>query len=102
MSLKIIATLLIPVLLTGCETLSDKENLKWIAGAAAVGAAAYYIGKGGGGGSYAPPQDFDWDWDQFMLDGRLSWACRGVQTGQFAEHAKCAYKPQTDWRWPNN
>lgn len=100
--MKRIALLLIAALLSGCETLSDKDNLKWIAGAAVVGAVAYYAAKENRGGSGYAPQDYEWDWDQFMLDGRLTWTCRGVQTGQFAEHARCANKLQTDWRWPNN
>lgn len=48
-----------------------------------------------------PVADFDWDWDQFYnQNGQLVWACRGVQTAQFAEPARCAFKPQTDLRWP--
>lgn len=100
--MKIIALMLIAALLSGCETLSDKDNLKWIAGAAAVGAIAYYAAKESRGGGGYVAQDYEWDWDRFVLDGRLAWACRGVQTGQFAEHARCSNKLQSDWRWPNN
>lgn len=94
--------LLIVSLLSGCETLSDKENLKWIAGAAAVGAIAYYAGKGGGvGAGYAALQDAEWDWDlQPAPYGGTQWVCRGVQTAQYAEQWRCANKIQTDYRWP--
>nr|WP_143028912.1 hypothetical protein [Massilia sp. PDC64] len=45
--------------------------------------------------------DFDWEWDQFYNSSyQLVWACRGVQSGQFADASRCAYKPQTDLRWP--
>lgn len=45
--------------------------------------------------------DTSWDWDQFAnSDGVLVWACRGVQTTQFAEQWHCIGKPQTDLRWP--
>ena len=46
--------------------------------------------------------DRDWDWDQFYhSSGKLVWACRGIQTGRFAESERCRGKPQTDYRWPN-
>ena len=41
-----------------------------------------------------PKHDIDWAWD-------LVWHCRGIQTGQFAEHTKCAGKSKNDDRWPN-
>lgn len=68
-----------------------------ILGAALI-AIARRNGGGGGGNAY---RDTDWDWDEFY-DGshRLVWACRGVQTGQFADSYHCAGKPQTDERWP--
>ena len=68
---------------------------------------------GGGSGCYAvrsisegfariPKGDRDWDWDQFYHStGSLVWACRGIQTGQFAEQTRCAGKPKNDYRWPN-
>ena len=46
--------------------------------------------------------DYDWAWDQFYhSSGSLVWACRGIQTGRFAEKTKCYGKPKHDNRWPN-
>lgn len=46
-------------------------------------------------------QDYEWDWDQFYNEVlMLTWRCRGVQTGQFADNAKCAGKIMVDQRWP--
>ena len=46
--------------------------------------------------------DRDWAWDQFYHSaGSLVWACRGIQTGRFAEKSRCAGKPLNDYRWPN-
>lgn len=46
--------------------------------------------------------DTEWDWDEFYgQEGRLVWACRGVQTGQFAEQFNCNYLPKSDFRWPD-
>jgi uncharacterized membrane protein len=46
--------------------------------------------------------DRDWAWDQFYHStGSLVWACRGIQTGQFAQKEKCYGKPRHDYRWPN-
>jgi len=45
--------------------------------------------------------DYSWQWDQFYApNGVLMWACRGEQTGQFADVSRCAGKAQLDWRWP--
>jgi hypothetical protein len=45
--------------------------------------------------------DSSWDWDQFAdKSGNLVWACRGVQTGQFADQHHCTGRPISDWRWP--
>jgi hypothetical protein len=115
--MKIIIGLLIASLVSGCATSAadrrmnesgdnDHETLKKVGvGLAllAVGAAAYYGAKshGGGAGYAAPAQDIDWDWDEFYgPDGQLVWACRGIQTAQFAEQWRCAGKLQTDYRWP--
>ena len=47
-------------------------------------------------------RDYEWAWDQFYhSNGSLVWACRGVQTGQFAEKINCLGKPKNDYRWPN-
>lgn len=45
--------------------------------------------------------DAEWDWDQ-LYDQRynLVWACRGVQTGEFADPMRCSGKFQSDGRWP--
>jgi hypothetical protein len=74
---------------------------------AAVIAAARNGGVGGGavaggGAGYASTTyDYDWEWDQFYNQNRaLVWACRGIQTGQFAEQQHCAGKMMTDWKWP--
>lgn len=68
--------------------------------AAVIGLAA----KGGGNlaGAMTPEDDTDWDWDLFYNEYRqLVWACRGVQTGQFADTQRCAYKAKADTRWPS-
>jgi len=48
--------------------------------------------------------DFIWAWDKFRNPNAFGniWACRGMQTGQFAEDAKCRGKMKTDSIWPNN
>ena len=47
-------------------------------------------------------KDRDWAWDQFYHStGSLVWACRGIQTGRFAEKTRCYGKPRNDYRWPN-
>jgi len=49
-----------------------------------------------------PRYDVDWDWDQFYHStGSLVWACRGIQTGQFADLYRCSGKSKNDYRWPN-
>ena len=46
--------------------------------------------------------DRNWAWDQFYhSSGSLVWACRGMQTGQFAEKYKCDMKPRHDLTWPS-
>jgi len=72
-------------------------------GAAIIAVAA---SSGGGGGDYvnpyAPVHDYDWAWDQFFNEYyALVWACRGMQSGQFAALEKCAYKFQNDYTWPS-
>ena len=93
-----------------CDQLVTDQKRK----AAAVVGALLLIGagvaaarsSGGGGGYYAPrfqpsAVDVEWDWDQFRdQQGLFVWACRGVQTGQFATHDKCFGRLQTDFRWP--
>jgi hypothetical protein len=92
-----------------CDELIRQQKAA-IAAALAVGAAAAIIASEGGGGSsgssttagsYAAQQDYDWDWDQFYNQyGQLVWACRGVQTGQFAEFENCRLDAKIDSRWP--
>lgn len=93
-----------------CEQLERDQALAIGAGVllgAALIAAARNGGAGGGaavggGAGYASTTyDYDWEWDQFYNQNRvLVWACRGVQTGQFAEQQHCAGKLMTDWKWP--
>lgn len=45
--------------------------------------------------------DSAWDWDQFIDEnGRWVWACRGIQTGQFAHDSYCQGLIKVDSRWP--
>ena len=75
--------------------------------------ALCYAGGGGGNGfisncrsgmsledALKEYHDHEWDWDSFYNQGQHVWACRGVQTGQFAEYEHCSDKIQTDDRWP--
>lgn len=69
--------------------------------AAAVAAVAAGSRGGGYSNSYAPTSDHEWDWDQFYTQSyQLVWACRGVQTGEFADAWRCNGKAKTDFRWP--
>lgn len=46
--------------------------------------------------------DFEWDWDEFYNEYmQLVWACRGVQTGQFADPSLCQHLVKIDIRWPS-
>lgn len=87
-----------------CDEIIQKQNA--VAGVAVLLGAAIAIAAsrgGGGASSYSSGQvDYSWDWDQFYNQYRqLVWACRGVQTGQFAESHRCIGKYQTDYRWPS-
>jgi hypothetical protein len=69
-----------------------------LAALAARGGAAAPVVPGGG---FGQPTDYQWDWDAFNDQyGRLTWACRGVQSGQFADLWRCNSKIQSDNRWP--
>jgi len=58
--------------------------------------AAAMSGRGGGGGG-----DTSWAWDNFQgQDGSMLWACRGRQTGQFADQWRCSGLPMNDFTWP--
>jgi hypothetical protein len=68
-------------------------------GAAAVAYSAAH--QSGSSGTQSVTYDREWDWDLFHDQyGNLVAACRGVQTGQFADGWRCSGKAQTDWRWP--
>lgn len=101
-----------------CQSLVRTQNAI-IAGAAVVGTAILVannsnssvgvgagigIGTTIGDGPYIPagPVDTDWDWDLFYNHSARQdqWGCRGVQSGQFSEPARCSSKAQSDWRWP--
>lgn len=88
-----------------CNRLIQAQRAAIAAGIAA-GALAYAAaqdggGSGGGGTYYAPNTDHDWDWDFFYDEyGRPTWACRGIQTGRFAELRHCQYDVKDDNRWP--
>jgi len=86
-----------------CEQMITDQNAAiaiGVLGAIAIGAAAA-SNSGGGGGGYSSPTDYDWAWDQFQgQNGGLVWACRGRQTGQFAEQYRCASDVRSDYSWP--
>lgn len=99
--MRLVPSVLIVALLTGCATQEARDRWLLAGAAVSVAALAYYAGKNGGGGTAPASSDWDWDWDQIYNQyGQLVWMCRGIQTTQFAESARCAYKPQTDLRWP--
>lgn len=87
-------------LLTGCQTLSDKENLAFIGNVLTLGAASYAAGYNSVP-AYQPNADYDWAWDlQRGSNNSPVWICRGKQSGQYSDHSKCAYKYQADNTWP--
>ncbi|RZI80860.1 MAG: hypothetical protein EOP38_21150 [Rubrivivax sp.] len=86
-----------------CTSLITRANQTMAAALLVIGAAAAVAAARSGGGGYGSPaqQDYDWAWDQFYTQGyQLVWACRGVQTGEFADQYRCAGKSQSDHRWP--
>ena len=100
--MKAIAKVLILTLLSGCASQEARDRWVLLGAAALVGAAAYAAARNSGGGAPLAASDYDWDWDAFYNQyGQLVWACRGVQTTQFAEQWHGAGKAQTDYRWPN-
>ncbi len=91
-----------------CDKIISDSNKAIAVGvlAAAVVVAAATAEGGGSSGTAAntatSSSDYDWDWDQFYSQyGTLTWRCRGIQTGQFAEDYKCAGDAKTDARWPS-
>lgn len=69
----------------------------------AIAALAYAVVRRGGGGGGVPAQgDYSYSWDLFYNEYRqLVWACRGEQTGQFADQTNCQFKAKNDLRWPS-
>lgn len=102
--------LLAVVFLTGCANLDDPEVRERMiyAGAAmmkASGPSRMPVSTGqviaAGLNPNSTVTDYEWDWDGFYNEySQLVWACRGVQTGQFAFEERCAFKVKTDYRWP--
>ena len=45
--------------------------------------------------------NYDYAWDAFNHRGRLIWACRGVQSGDYVASELCAFKPKVDSQWPD-
>ena len=99
--------------LIGCSTTggiysaNDSENSEFSVGRTVLGilgiAAAIGTAKraGGGGGGGSGGVDYDWAWDQFRNEyGQFVWACRGKQTGEFADQVRCQFKPMNDFTWP--
>jgi hypothetical protein len=89
----------------GCVDLIKRQDAAIAAAVVILGVAAIAASKAGGGGgsAYAPAQaEYAWDWDLFYNQyNQLVWACRGIQTGQFADQWRCGGKVKTDARWPS-
>lgn len=95
-----------------CDQLIQEEDTRnavtALAVIAIVGAAAVAANSSGVGyaspstsSAYSSASDYDWAWDQFYSASyELVWACRGIQTGQFANVDKCQYDSKIDSRWP--
>jgi hypothetical protein len=80
-----------------------KKPIPWgkIALGLLIVGVAVAAAQSGGGGGYSAPTDYDWRWDGFRNSyGTLEWACRGVQTGQFADAYHCAGQLKVDTTWP--
>ena len=91
----------------GSSVSAGRAPIPWgkiLLGALIVGAVvAAASSGGGGGGTYVPAasSDYQWQWDGFRNGyGALQWACRGVQTGQFADAYHCSGQLQMDDTWP--
>lgn len=90
----------------GIYSENDADNSEFslantLLGVLAVAGAVALANSPGGGSGYAPT-DYDWAWDEFYNQyNQLVWSCRGMQTGQFAELDKCAYKVKIDSTWPS-
>lgn len=89
-------------LLSGCAATDDPHFAQKLEAVLSGMNQAYNAGYSVPRNQYlAPARDYEWDWDEFYYDNSLVWACRGVQTGQFAEQSNCAYKVKVDFRWPD-
>jgi len=84
----------------GCRA----KNLAVEVGAVTVvvlGVVAAALAASGGGGGSGGITDTSWAWDEFRAqNGSMLWACRGRQTGQFADQWRCSGLPMNDWAWP--
>jgi len=84
----------------GCRV----KNLAVEVGAVTVvvlGVVAAALAASGGGGGSGGITDTSWAWDEFRAqNGAMLWACRGRQTGQFADQWRCSGLPMNDWAWP--
>lgn len=89
-----------------CSSLVADADRRATAALVGVLAAATVVAiaknsNGGGGGYYGDQIDYDWAWDEFYDQHySLVWACRGKQTGQFAEFSNCRNKLKVDHTWP--
>ena len=83
---------------------SDRSSANTLLAIAGTAAAISYLSRQNyGGGGYQPKSssfrtDYDYDWD--YLPGSGKWACRGIQTGKFAETENCQFDLMDDDRWP--
>jgi hypothetical protein len=112
---KTAALLIVALAAQGCATTSggsgsssDDNGFAKAIGVILIGAAAIAGARRGGGftpNAYAAAPtstDYEWDWDEIQHPTQAGsvWVCRGVQTGQFADSDRCAYRVKTDLRWP--
>lgn len=50
-----------------------------------------------------PVLDISWAWDSFLdQNGLRRWACRGKNTGEFADETSCSSQTKTDATWPGD
>lgn len=92
--------------LVGCAAMQDPDFSRKLE--VALRGASQIANAGAPNGYYQQPAyqpqyrpvDIEWDWDQFYHGPQLRWACRGVQSGQFASEENCMFKAKTDLRWP--
>ena len=78
-----------------------KKDLSKFNSAIAIIGGAILLNEAAKAGAFSgAASDTDWDWD--YLPASNQWRCRGIQTGQFAPSAKCAYDYKDDDRWSGN